>query len=67
MDLHSKLDDWGIMLLVFLSFSTFFMILYKIRPISDMIADSIYDQYDVSKIYTFLPNTLSRLAPAKYQ
>lgn len=67
MDLHSKLDDWGIMLLVFLSFSTFFMLLYKIRPISDMIASSIEDKYDVSRLYTFLPNNLSKLAPAKYQ
>jgi hypothetical protein len=67
MDLHSKLDDWGIMLLVFLSFSTFFMLLYKIRPISDMIASAIEDKYDVSRLYTFLPNNLSKLAPAKYQ
>lgn len=67
MDLNSKLDDWGLMLLVLLCFSTFFMILYKIRPISNLIADSISDRYDISRIYSFLPNTLSRLAPAKYQ
>jgi len=67
MDLNSKLDDWGLMLLVLLSFSTFFMIMYKIRPISDLIADSISDRYDISRMYTFLPNTLSRLAPANYQ
>ena len=66
MDLNSKLDDWGLTLLVLLSFSTFFMILYKINPISEAIADTIANRYDINKIYDFLPNTLSKLSPSKY-